>query len=167
MFNEKKLVYALRHNPEQFGLKPDLEGYVNIQDFLNAMGITREELENIILKMNKKRLEIKGDKIRAAYGHSFNDKINHKESVPPEFLYHGTSPFSSYIIKKEGLSPMKRQYVHLSSTKETAFLVGKRKHKDPVILLVKAKDANDSGVKFYHSNEDIWLSERIPAKYIN
>lgn len=29
-FNDKKLVYALRHNPQQFGLELDQEGWTDI-----------------------------------------------------------------------------------------------------------------------------------------
>lgn len=166
-FNDKKLVYALRHSPETFGLTPDEEGWVDLRTFLDAMGITREKLESIVANMDKKRLEISGDRIRAAYGHSFASKIQHKESTPPDVLYHGTPIFSAFLIRKEGLKPMGRQYVHLSNTPEQAVIVGSRRQADPVILTIDAKKAFEDGIKFYHGNEDIWLADHIPARYIS
>lgn len=165
-FNDKKLTYALRHNPEKFGLKLDEEGWVDLQTFLNAMNISKEELDNIVANQDKKRLEIKDDKIRVAYGHSFN-KVKYKEQIPPDTLYHGTTSFNAFLIKKEGLKPMNRQYVHLSTTPNTAEIVGKRRQQDPIILTINAKKAYLDGIKFYHTNEDIWLADHIPAKYIH
>ena len=47
-----------------------------------------------------------------------------------------------------------------------AIVVAKRKDDDPVILLVDAAAAWREGVKFYHGNEDIWLADHVPARYI-
>lgn len=165
-FNDKKLVYALRHNPEQFGLKLDREGWTDLNTFLSAMGISKEQLDYIIANQDKKRLEVQGDKVRVAYGHSLNSKIQQKEQVPPDTLYHGTTSFSAFLIRKEGLKPMNRQYVHLSTTPQTAAIVGKRREQDPIILTIDAKRAHQDGVKFYYTNEDIWLADHIPPEYI-
>ena len=67
---------------------------------------------------------------------------------------------------KEGLLPMKRQYVHLSADTDIASLVGKRRDKDPIILEIDAKDASKDGIIFYVGNDRIWLCDKIPAKYI-
>lgn len=167
MESDRKLVFALRHSPEAFGLKPDAEGWVDLQSFLVAMGISKKQLDDIVAKQNKKRLEVQGDKIRVSYGHSSKaGKIQYPEAQPPSFLFHGTSPFTAFVIKKEGLKPMNRQYVHLSSTPETAAIVGKRKDVEPIILTIDAQKAFEGGVKFYHPNEDIWLSDHIPPSYI-
>jgi putative RNA 2'-phosphotransferase len=165
--NNKKLVYALRHNPQKFGLNPDEEGWVDLQTFLNVMKITKDQLNNIIQNMDKKRLEIKDDKIRAAYGHSYSSRVKREETKPPDVLYHGTPSFTAFLIKKEGLKPMSRQYVHLSTSPKTAIIVGQRRQENPTILRIDAKKAFEDGVKFYYSNEDIWLADYIPSKYIS
>ncbi|MHC5228101.1 RNA 2'-phosphotransferase [Enterococcus sp. LJL99] len=53
--------------------------------------------------------------------------IKKVQSVPPKILYHGTANKFLKSIKKEGLIPMSRQYVHLSEDLETATLIGNRK----------------------------------------
>lgn len=166
-FNDKKLVYALRHSPQTFGLQLDSEGWADLQAFLNAMGITRDKLDSIIANMDKKRLEIAGDKIRAFYGHSFPNKVQKIESQPPDILYHGTSSFVAHVIGKEGIKPMDRQYVHLSTKPQTAEIVGKRRDNNPVILKINAKKAFQDGIKFYFGNEDVWLADFIPPEYIS
>jgi len=130
------------------------------------MGISQEQLDFVIDNMDKKRLEIQGNKIRAAYGHSFASKVQQVEAQPPNILYHGTPSFVAFIIKKEGLKPMARQYVHLSTTQKTAKMVGERRHPEPKILAIDAKKAFQNGIKFYHGNEDIWLADYIPPEYI-
>ena len=93
--------------------------------------IEKQNLEEMIARSDKVRFEIKDDKIRALYGHSYSFipfiKIQKISSKPPDMLYHGTSPSSAKNIMSEGLRPMNRQYVHLSADKNTALQVGKRK----------------------------------------
>ncbi len=93
-------------------------------------------------------------------------KIVKEEGVPPEFLYHGTSPRFLNSIESNGLSPMSRQYVHLSEDIITAELVGKRKDKHPIILEVNTGKAREEGVKFYLGNEKVWLADEIPSEFI-
>jgi putative RNA 2'-phosphotransferase len=62
---------------------------------------------------------------------------------------------------------MARQYVHLSSDRETAMAVGKRKSPDPKILLVAAQRASGEGIAFYSGNEKVWLADQVPPEYID
>jgi putative RNA 2'-phosphotransferase len=87
----------------------------------------------MIARSDKVRFEIKDDKIRALYGHSYSysssipfTKIQKIASKPPDILYHGTSPSAVKNIMSEGLRLMNRHYVHLSTDKNTALQVGKR-----------------------------------------
>ena len=61
---------------------------------------------------------------------------------------------------------MSRQHVHLSATKETALVAGRRRDGHPVLLKVDAKRAYDEGVRFYQGNEDIYLADPIGAGYL-
>jgi RNA:NAD 2'-phosphotransferase (TPT1/KptA family) len=99
----------------------------------NHRYIEKQNLEEMIARADKVRFEIKDDKIRALYGHSSSyssfipfTKIQKIASKPPDILYHGTSPYTAKNIMSEGLRPMNRQYVHLSTDKNTALQVGKR-----------------------------------------
>ena len=77
----------------------------------------------MIVRSDKVRFELKDDKIRALYGHSYYyssnlfTKIHKTASKPPAILYHGTSPSAAKNIMSEGLRPINRQYVHLSTDK--------------------------------------------------
>lgn len=176
----KTISYALRHRPEEFGLKLDSEGWVNISDLISSLkshspstSVTKEDIDTIINESEKKRFEISGEKIRATYGHSVERKIEFEESVPPDKLFHGTSFEAAKKIyaDKEGILPMERQYVHLSSDVDTAIIVGKRHMKhcagDVVLFTVDAKRMHDDGFRFIHSaNDGTWMCDRVPFKYI-
>jgi len=64
------------------------------------------------------------------------------------------------------LKPMNRNYVHLSTDKEIAYEVGKRKSQNPAVLTVMALKAYESGIKFYRGNDMVWLSDAIPLEFI-
>ena len=170
----KTMSYALRHRPEEFGLVLDKEGWVDIKTFCAALAghkdgvsLTEEDIAQIIAGSEKKRFEMSNGKIRATYGHSVESRIEFTPSVPPPVLYHGTSNRALDSIRKDGLLPMNRQYVHLSSDVATARKVGERHGKNPVILTVDAAKMHADGMKFFHSaNDGTWMCENVPFRYI-
>lgn len=170
----KEVSYALRHAPWEYELELDENGFVLIEQLLNSLNscndygrnVTKEDLEYIIANSDKKRHEIVGDKIRALYGHSVPSKIEKIPGIPPDILYHGTAKRFVDSIMRDGLLPMKRQYVHLSVDTTMATLVGKRRDIDPIILEIDAREALNNGIKFYIGNDKVWLCDKIPPKYI-
>lgn len=87
----KELSYALRHAPLEYNLKLDDEGWVEIKCLLDSFqnksewtNLTKEDLVDMIEISTKKRHEIKDNKIRAVYGHSTPEKIQHEQKLPPE-----------------------------------------------------------------------------------
>ncbi|MEQ8189309.1 MAG: RNA 2'-phosphotransferase [Candidatus Eremiobacterota bacterium] len=170
----KTVSHALRHEPWLYELELDEEGWVDSDSLIKTLSQERKgwenlsirDLEEMIKRSSKKRHEISGNKIRAIYGHSVPEKLLKEPQPPPEVLFHGTSRMAWEIIQSSGLLPMNRQYVHLSFDKETAYEVGRRKDKKPLLLVVKAQKAFGKGIKFYKGNEKIWLSDYIPAEYI-
>lgn len=170
----KTMSYALRHHPEEFNLHLDIEGWCSIDDLLNALrsvntlqDVAIQDLESMMKHSEKKRFELKNDKIRAYYGHSFDVKVKYNEKQPPDFLYHGTARRFINSIKKQGLIAKQRQYVHLSSDRNTAYLVGKRHDDYPIILKINAKKAYADGIVFYDANDATWLCEALPITYID
>jgi len=166
----KFMSLVLRHDPESFGLSPDQHGFVKIGDLLTVLrkrygDIQVSDIETVVQNCPKKRFEIRGEKIRAKYGHSIDVILDQKPSEPPDHLYHGTAPAMMGSILKEGLKPMRRKFVHLSKTKEEAFRVGQRKSKNPVIFIVKAKEAHQRGIKFYDMGVVV-LTEMVPPEFI-
>ena len=169
----KEISYALRHAPWEYELEMNEEGWVPVEQLLDALhrtdqwsNICEADLHEMIEKSEKKRHELVGGKIRAFYGHSMPMKILKKDKMPPNVLYHGTARRFVESISKNGLLPQSRQYVHLSQDIETAENVGKRHDDKPCILIIDAKTAWNDGIKFYFGNEKVWLADTIPSRYI-
>lgn len=164
----KKLSFLLRHDKESYdkGLI-DGDGWRNVSELIGQHGYSAELIEEIVETNNKQRYEFNGDhtKIRARQGHSINVDVGLSEAEPPAVLYHGTSSDALDSIFGEGIKKGTRLYVHLSKDKETAITVGSR-HGVPCILRIDTKKMYEDGVKFYLSNNGVWLTDYVDVKYI-
>ncbi len=169
----KFLSYVLRHQPDAIGITLDLEGWTDIAALIAAAANDGKQLDwdlvqAVVTTSDKKRFAISEDglRIRAVQGHSTESvDINYVEKVPPEFLYHGTATRFMESIRKEGLLPSSRQYVHLSQDEQTALAVGQR-HGKPVVLKIKALLMHKQGFKFFQAENGIWLTSAVPALLI-
>jgi putative RNA 2'-phosphotransferase len=168
------IAHALRHKPERYGLTLDKDGWVALDDLMAALaangqdwsGLTAGDICAMAAAADKQRYEIKGGRIRARYGHSLAARIEMVASVPPPKLFHGTAPASVASIRRDGLRPMRRQYVHLSPDVETAAAVARRRTESPVIIAIDAATAHTGGVTFYRGNAQVWLAGAVPARYL-
>lgn len=164
----KHLAFLLRHDKEGFekGLI-DKNGWRNVDELIKSHQYTKELLKEIVETNDKQRYEFNKDesKIRARQGHSINVDVELKEEMPPDVLYHGTSSKFLESIYKQGILKGVRQHVHLSSDIETAKKVGSR-HGNPVVLFIDTKKMKEDGIKFFKSNNGVWLTEYINQKYI-
>lgn len=164
----KELSYILRHSISEYESGWINEhGWMPVQRLIDQYHFTSELINEIVVTNNKQRYEYNEDhtKIRARQGHSIPVDVELQETVPLDTLFHGTSTRFLESIKKEGLKPMSRLYVHLSSYYDTALEVGKR-HGEPVVLKIDAKRMHEDGIKFYLSNNGVWLTKYVDVKYI-
>jgi putative RNA 2'-phosphotransferase len=170
----RTMAYVLRHQPDRFGLTMDTDGWVSVADFVAVLRQHRpewqelqgEDFARVIEQSSKQRYEMRDGLIRAAYGHSFKQKVSHESATPPVQLFHGTTPAAYEKIRQTGLKPMGRQYVHLSEDEETARLVALRRTKKPVILIIDAHTAREAEINFYVGNDKVWLADAIPPHFI-
>ena len=173
---QRFVVYVLRHNPKALSLVLDDNGFVYIDDLLKGLSknhkyfwATKDSIYKIVKEQyDKKRLQIQGEKIGAAYGHSKRiiEKLEYEAKEPPEILYHGTPKANLEFIYKQGLISRSREYVDLSSTKDTEKKVGIRHSQDIRTLTVMSRKAWKSGIEFYHPEDQIWLVKNLPANFI-
>jgi len=174
VYISRKMSYALRHNPEKYGLELAQDGSVEMETFLRAMNgmhhfdppLTEAMIREVMAHAEKQRFAIEDGRIRALYGHSFQIKVDHKEAMPPAVLYHGTARRFLDSIMEKGLLPMGRQYVHMSADIETAEQVGRRRDNRPAILTIDAEKAAAEGIKFYIGNDKVWLADQVPPRYL-
>lgn len=169
----KAMSHALRHDPGAYGLAPDSQGWVTADDLVTALtgrgglpALDAAAIAHVVASSDKQRFELADGRVRARYGHSLGERVDHAAAVPPEILYHGTARRFVAAILAEGLRPMARQHVHLSATEELATIVGRRRDADPAILTVAARVAHDAGVVFHDAGNGVWLSGPLPAAFV-
>ena len=168
----KRMSYVLRHQPSSIGIKLDEQGWIDVEELLeafakNGVSISRSLLETVVENNDKKRFSFSddGSKIRANQGHSVNFDLGLASKEPLEFLYHGTAVHNTDSIKETGIQKRNRHHVHLSPDEKTAHQVGSR-HGKPIILVIHAKAMFDAGFEFFESENGVWLTDEVPLKYI-
>lgn len=171
----KYLSYVLRHKPESVSIELDADGWVNVNALICQSAkynhsFSFYELMDVVSNNDKKRFTIKDVKgetfIRAAQGHSTQSvAMKLDAAVPPITLYHGTAISFIGSIRKTGLLKMNRHHVHLSELVTTAVSVGRR-HGKVNVLTIDSKAMYADGFKFFKSDNGVWLTDHVPAKYI-
>lgn len=168
----KFLSLVLRHQPEIIGIQLDDHGWISVDILLKQLAahghtVSKAILDHVVATNNKKRFGYNEDetKIRANQGHSVEVDLNYAPQQPPDILYHGTAERSLESIFKTGLEKRNRHHVHLSMDINTALAVGSRYGK-PVLLIVAAGEMHTDGYSFYVSDNNVWLTDYVPVKYL-
>lgn len=162
---------VLRHDPAAAGITVDGHGWADVDELIAGIcgtgrKIDRAMLEEIVATDQKQRYSFDAEKkwIRANQGHSIPVDVELKEIKPPEILYHGTAERFLGSIMREGIKPKSRLYVHLSADVATAQTVGKR-HGKPVVLKIYSGRMHGDGIKFYRSENGVWLTKKVDVAY--
>lgn len=162
---------GLRHFPADLGLEMDSHGWVDLAK-LGEVVLSRHRWASLDLVVgmvqsdSKQRYEIRGDRVRARYGHSVDVDLDHPENRRP-LLYYGASEEEAGRILEIGIKPASQRYVHLSGTAEKAWHVATFRTGNPKVIQVDAAAAQKAGVKMMTVNEDIAISETIPPIYLS
>lgn len=166
----RTLAFLLRHSEDCIDLNG---GWASVEVILARMaeqfpGFSEKDLAEIVARDAKQRyaFDETGRKIRANQGHSVSGVVIEMERPqPPELLYHGTGRRFLDSILREGLRPMERQYVHLSTDEKTAKTVGGR-HGAPVVLTVDAGRFVRDGHALLRSANGVWQAEYVAPEYL-
>lgn len=167
----KFLSRVLRHDPTSIGLTLDAQGWADVDALLAGakragVPLTLERLRQVVAENDKQRFTLSDDgRIRANQGHSIPVDLGLEPRRPPAQLYHGTADRFVADIRRDGLSPRRRNHVHLSPDEATATRVGAR-HGRPVVLVIEAARLHDAGHIFYLAENGVWLTDRVPPEYI-
>jgi len=175
----KLVSYILRHNPSSINVKMDREGWVSIDDLVRGIReawirrdrygwVRRDHILAIASLDPRGRFEVRGDAVRARYGHSvgLGIRVRYDEDLEVSTLYHGTPIVNVQRILREGLKPMRRIYVHLSTDVETACDVGRRFRTAAAYLLIDADCLRKSGVKVFKASKKVRVVTHVPPTCI-
>jgi putative RNA 2'-phosphotransferase len=166
---------VLRHFPEKLGVMVDGHGWVDISEFVEAVGVSRSgfqwlrehHIEAIAQTDPKGRYQIDGGMIRATYGHTIDIRLDDLPPAEIDDFYYPVTEEEIDIILEGGLNPIDRKNVHLSGSIEKAIEAGKVRTEAPLILRIDGKMAKEDGVKIFRAGKDVYVTERIDAKYLS
>jgi putative RNA 2'-phosphotransferase len=169
----KRMSRALRHAPAELGLELAADGSVPLRDLVAALDsakhpVSEADIFRVVGDSDKQRFAVSGTRIRAQYGHSVADRIVKQQVTPTGPLFHATSPAAVNLIigRGQGLQPMGRQYVHLTTDPHLALDAGRRKAPHPLLIEVNGVAAHTDGVPFYVGHDRVTLADHIPAQYL-
>jgi putative RNA 2'-phosphotransferase len=153
----------------------DGHGWVDVSEFVEAVGGSRsgfhwlreEHIEAIALTDPKGRYQIDGGMVRATYGHTIDVRLDDLPKAEIDDFYYPVTEEEIDIILEGGLNPIDRRSVHLSGSVEKAIEAGKVRTENPLILRIDGKKAMEDGVKIYRAGKDVYVTDRIDAKYIS
>jgi len=162
---------CLRHFPGDLGLVMDGQGWVDLTSLGQVVASRhrwagKELVIALVQSDSKQRYEIAGDRVRARYGHSVDVELDHPENKLPR-LYYGASEEEADRILEIGIKPASQKYVHLSTTAEKAWHVATFRTGNPRVIQAEAAAAQQAGVKMMTVNDDIVISDMIPARFLS
>jgi len=166
---------VLRHFPEKLGVMIDGHGWVDISEFVEAIGISRSgfhwlrnhHIDAIALTDPKGRYQLDGGMVRATYGHTIDVNLDDLPFADIDEFFYPVTEEEIDIILEGGLNPIDRKNVHLSGSIEKALEAGRVRTEEPLIIKIDGAKAKKDGIKIYHAGKDVYITDRIDAKYIS
>ena len=159
----KKLSQLLRHDKN--GNLIRLDGWAKADQLCRIMKCTEADLMKVVCSNNKSRFAWgKGETsgrtyIRANQGHSIPVQLNSLKRAPDDVkALHGTYLDCIDVIKKNGLSKMKRQHIHMAQGMPGTVISGMRKTAE-VVIHIDVPKCRERGIEFYVSANGVVLSE--------
>ena len=165
----------LRHFPEKYSLQMDPQGWVSLPELVQAINrqhrgyhwLRPHHLVAIAQSDAKGRYEVRGERIRATYGHTLEIELDLPTDNIPDELYYPVTAEESSIVLEVGLRPSDRRKVHLSRTAGDARAAGSVRTPEPVILGVDARQARADGLVIMQAGKTVFLVDQVPPKYLH
>jgi len=170
----RKLALVLRHAPEKFDLEMDINGWIDIKDIIRQFKkgnkrfhwLRPHHFTAIAETDPKGRYEVRGNTIRATYGHTVEIELDLPTDNIPDALYFPCDPEQAENLLEVGISPSGRAHVHLSATIRNAAEAGHVHFELPTILEVDTAQMYAAGETIWHAGVTVYLTENVPAQYL-
>ena len=170
----RKLALVLRHAPEKFDLEMDINGWIDIKDIIRQFKkgnkrfhwLRPHHFTAIAETDPKGRYEVRGNTIRATYGHTVEIELDLPTDNIPDALYFPCDPEQAENLLEVGISPSGRAHVHLSATIRNAAEAGHVHFNLPTILEVDTAQMYAAGETIWHAGVTVYLTENVPSQYL-
>ncbi|MBW2080829.1 MAG: hypothetical protein JRI27_07725 [Deltaproteobacteria bacterium] len=172
---EKILFAMLGRKPDAFGIVMDKGGWISIKELHRALmkeagfsHITPRVLTQFFSLYRPEKFEWQENHVRVKPELQSPDLTIYNEATPPELLYVSIRPKAHAHVIARGLqSSNNKKWIILSTEKEMALKIGKRRDKDPMIAKIMAFKSNKAGVVFRRAGEGLYLVESLDPQWMN
>lgn len=169
------IIGVLRHFPDQFNVKMNSHGWVNVDELVDAVQhrmdrfywVRKKHIVALALTDEKGRYQMEEGNIRATYAHTVEVDLSDLPDADIDVLYYPVTEEEVDIILEQGLLPSDRSKVHLSGTRKKALEAGRIRVETPVILAIDAKQALKDGVAIRKAGTDVYIADSIDACYVS
>lgn len=165
------MLYILGHRPDEFGLVPDREGFVTYKEFLWAIHdepgwsyVRKGHINEVLLGNDRNLFHPEENRIRAL-DKRWQLDLENPSQAPPKILFVGVRRKAHPIVMEKGLRSVEGRYIVLSSDRDMATRIGRRRDQKPVLLEIMAASAFEAGMLFYPFG-NLFLTKQIPASFI-
>lgn len=154
----------------------DINGWVDVKDIIRQFKkqggkrfhwLRPHHFKAICETDPKGRYEIRGNTIRATYGHTVEIELDLPTDNIPDSLYYPCNPEETENLMEVGISPSGRAHVHLSASIKNAAEAGHVHYPLPTILEVDTAQMNAAGETIWHAGITVYLVESVPSQYIS
>lgn len=166
---------VLRHFPERFNLSMDGRGWVDLDQFVEAIRrarpqtsrwLRREHIEALVETDDKGRYQIDGGMVRATYAHSVPVNLDDLPECHLDQLYFPVAEEELDMVLESGLRPADRNMIHLSGTPEKAFSAGRVHMPEPILLEVDVKGSSKAGNFIFRAGKDVYVTEAVEPEFV-
>lgn len=161
------LAYVLGREPQAFGLVPDEEGFVGINELLKALGeeegwrhVRRSHINEVMLVLPDPPVEVAEASIRAVERRHLPPL--QADGSPPRLLYTCVRRRAYPRVAERGVHPAGGGRVVLAADRDMALRIGRRSDASPVLLTVQTAAAAAAGIVFRGIAGTLYVSGRLP-----
>ena len=166
---------ALRHFPDKLRLGMDGHGWVEISQLMDAIGSSRSgfnwlrlhHIQALVATDPRSRYQIDGGMIRAKYGHSIDVNLDDLPITEVDELFYPVTEEEADIVLENGIHPIDRKKVHLSTTIEKAVEAGSVRSEHPLIIKVDGVKARENGIDIFQASHDVCVTDSVDAEYLS
>ena len=172
----RRLALVLRHAPEKFDLEMDINGWIDLKDIIRQFKGSNKRRYHWLRPHHfraisetdpKGRYEVRGNMIRATYGHTVEIELDLPTDNIPGSLFFPCAPDEAENLLEVGLRPSGRAHVHLSANIRSAAEAGHVHHKLPSLLEVDTARMVASGDTIWHAGVTVYLADDVAAEYLS
>lgn len=167
----RTLAFIGWHSPSEFGLfwsadgtMPWKEFYWVLQEDPELRFVRAATLKELMLLGIELPFSLEENQLKLNPGYTAPDYP--VASEVPGRLYFGLRHKNLVRVQELGLRASSRPFLSLSSERDLALRIARRREDDPILIEILAQKASEAGILIRKSGERLYLAQSVPREYL-